>query len=89
MRKPFNYNFYFLLFGTFPPAFYGTNKPGIFIYERDFIKAENIQYEKELIRRYEAFLTRKRVNEFIAARLYVRAILQKRKTFLRIYAPGN
>ena len=42
MRKPFNYNFYFLLFGTSPPAFYGTNKPDILTYERDFIKAENI-----------------------------------------------
>jgi hypothetical protein len=82
--KPNNYSPFFLLYGTT-----SSDRTSPEAYIRENTEKKDMAYECEMARHHEAPENRSRAGGLKASRDQVRAYLQEKKAFLRIYASGD
>jgi hypothetical protein len=82
--KPSGYSPFFLLYGITP-----SDRTSPEAYTRENTKEKDMAHEREMARHHKASESRSRAKGLKASRNQVRAYLQKKKAFLRVYAPGN
>jgi hypothetical protein len=82
--KPNGYSPFFLLYGITPP-----DRTSPEAYTRENTEEKDMAHEREMARYHEASKNRNRAEGLKASRDQVRAYLQKKKAFLRIYAPND